>query len=168
MDVRRFIKKVIESDGNVYGVLGLGADADAESLKKAYRRLALKIHPDKCPSDLRDDCTVAFQILTRSYEQAIKPGPTNKQKRRKTTNSQYSTNTKTNKNDPMDWEWTPPPQAPQKMWTPPPPAPQQMWTPPETLVRPRRVISKTTRLPDYIKTAFHRSMYPSSYTWRFY
>ena len=39
------------SKRDYYEVLGLGRDADEGDLKKAYRRLAMKYHPDRNPDD---------------------------------------------------------------------------------------------------------------------
>ena len=34
-----------------YATLGIGRDAAAEDIKKSYRKLAMKFHPDKNPGD---------------------------------------------------------------------------------------------------------------------
>ena len=34
-----------------YEVLGVGRTANDEELKKSFRRMAMKLHPDRCPDD---------------------------------------------------------------------------------------------------------------------
>lgn len=48
----------------VLGVLGDVSDAD---LKKAYRRLALKHHPDKNPDNV-EECNTIFNSIQQAYE----------------------------------------------------------------------------------------------------
>ena len=40
----------MDAGDDPYAVLGLAPDADAAALRRAYRRLALRLHPDKDPS----------------------------------------------------------------------------------------------------------------------
>jgi DnaJ-class molecular chaperone len=49
-------------EGDLYGTLGVGRDADQSDIRKAYRKLALRHHPDKGGDADR------FQRLTRAYE----------------------------------------------------------------------------------------------------
>lgn len=52
-----------------YDVLGVGRDAPEADVKKAYRRLAMKYHPDRNPDDVRaeekfKEATEAYKVLT--------------------------------------------------------------------------------------------------------
>jgi molecular chaperone DnaJ len=49
-----------------YEVLGVGKDADAAAIKKAYRRLAIKYHPDKNPDDKKAE--EKFKEAAEAYE----------------------------------------------------------------------------------------------------
>ena len=49
-----------------YQVLGVARDADADALKKAYRRLAQKYHPDRNPDDT--EAEEAFKEMKEAYE----------------------------------------------------------------------------------------------------
>ncbi len=49
-----------------YEILGLGRGASEADLKKAYRKLAMKHHPDRNPDD--DDSAARFKEATEAYE----------------------------------------------------------------------------------------------------
>jgi molecular chaperone DnaJ len=49
-----------------YEVLGVGRDADDDKIKRAYRKLALKYHPDRSPNDKQAE--ERFKEATEAYE----------------------------------------------------------------------------------------------------
>merc|ERR1719361_2709877 len=50
-----------------YEVLGVDKDADKKTIKKAYRKLALKWHPDKNP-DNKEAAEAKFKDIAQAYE----------------------------------------------------------------------------------------------------
>ena len=55
-----------------YKVLGVGRGATDDELKKAYRRLAMKYHPDKNPSPQTD---TLFKQVSEAYDVRTHPSP---------------------------------------------------------------------------------------------
>ena len=53
-----------------YEVLGLGRDASEAELKKAYRRLAMKYHPDRNPDNA--EAEAKFKEINEAYDAMIK------------------------------------------------------------------------------------------------
>ena len=51
-----------------YAVLGVPRDASADDIKKAYRKLALKWHPDRHPEDKRSEAEAQFKRIAEAYE----------------------------------------------------------------------------------------------------
>ena len=54
-----------------YEILGVGKGASADDIKRAYRRLAMKYHPDKNPGDKEaeekfKECAEAYEVLSNT------------------------------------------------------------------------------------------------------
>lgn len=59
-----------------YEILGVGRDASAEAIKKAYRQLALKHHPDRNPGDHTaeerfKEASEAFEVLSDAQKRGV-------------------------------------------------------------------------------------------------
>ena len=57
-----------------YEVLGVEKSADADEIKRSYRRLAMKYHPDRNPDD--PEAEAAFKECAEAYEVLIGQFPT--------------------------------------------------------------------------------------------
>ena len=53
-------------DTKLYDLLGISPDADDKAIKKAYKKLSIKWHPDKNPNN-KDEATKKFQEITEAY-----------------------------------------------------------------------------------------------------
>ena len=51
---------------NFYEMLGVSKEASQAEIKKAYRRLSMKYHPDKNPGD--EEAADYYKKINRAYE----------------------------------------------------------------------------------------------------
>lgn len=56
-----------------YEILGLSRNATADEIKKAYRNLALKYHPDRVSADKKKEAEEKFKEMSEAYEVLIDP-----------------------------------------------------------------------------------------------
>lgn len=64
------IKKVKRAGDDYYAVLGVDRDSGDDVIKKAYRKLALKLHPDKCSEPGAEE---AFKKLSEAFSTLSDP-----------------------------------------------------------------------------------------------
>ncbi|KAL4978514.1 DnaJ domain-containing protein [Aspergillus desertorum] len=55
------------AETDLYQILGVKEDATPEQIRSAYRKLALKHHPDKAPADAREEANQQFQKVAFAY-----------------------------------------------------------------------------------------------------
>ena len=53
------------ADSEYYEILGVGRDAEVGEIKKAYRKAALRYHPDKNPGD--SEAEERFKLAAEAY-----------------------------------------------------------------------------------------------------
>ena len=63
------------SKRDYYEILGINRDSDDDDIKKAYRKLAMKYHPDRNPDNPKaeehfKECKEAYEILSDSRKRA--------------------------------------------------------------------------------------------------
>lgn len=56
------------SSPTYYEILGVENDASDKDIKAAYRKLALKLHPDKCPPNKKEEYETEFKKVSVAYE----------------------------------------------------------------------------------------------------
>eukprot|EP00927_Polykrikos_kofoidii_P044843 TRINITY_DN38719_c0_g1_i1.p1 TRINITY_DN38719_c0_g1~~TRINITY_DN38719_c0_g1_i1.p1 ORF type:complete len:555 (-),score=98.86 TRINITY_DN38719_c0_g1_i1:245-1909(-) len=61
-------RPVAAADESLYDILGVDKGASEEEIKKAYKRSAVRNHPDKAPPEERAEYEERFKRISRAYE----------------------------------------------------------------------------------------------------
>lgn len=61
---KQMVRRILKT-GNYYDILGIPQGADEEAIKKAYKKTALKLHPDKCKAAGAEE---AFKKVSRAFQ----------------------------------------------------------------------------------------------------
>jgi len=61
------------SKRDYYEILGISKSASADEIKKAYRNLALKYHPDRVTADKKKEAEERFKEISEAYEVLMDP-----------------------------------------------------------------------------------------------
>lgn len=74
-EAEQTIKKVTRCGDDYYAILGISKGSSDDEIKKAYRKLALRLHPDKCSLPGAEEAfkkvSEAFQVLSDSDKRSI-------------------------------------------------------------------------------------------------
>lgn len=70
---RHFASSANASEKDPYRLLGVDRNASADEIKKAYRREALKWHPDRHPNEERKEAEARFGAIANAYETLSDP-----------------------------------------------------------------------------------------------
>ena len=57
----------MSTGGDYYSILGIEKNADEAVIKKAYKKLAMKYHPDRNPPEKKDECEEKFKEVSKAY-----------------------------------------------------------------------------------------------------
>jgi len=61
------------SSTSLYSILGLDSDASEAAIRKAFRQMSLKHHPDRFPPDEREAAEARFQGITEAFNILTNP-----------------------------------------------------------------------------------------------
>ncbi len=62
--VEEIIKRILKDKNDYYAVMGIASSAPEADVKKAYKKLALKLHPDKCKLPGAEE---SFKALSEAF-----------------------------------------------------------------------------------------------------